>query len=210
MASTNHYWFIFPHPLLTPCMKNKLFMLLATLPIWSYGQDTLTSPTKPSAPSTYAVKNAWHISALLPSLTYERRVGPHITLVAEYGMGFILADPIQSSGISYGPDLRMNSKLVVGIRRYYDFERRVERGRSIRYNSSGYIMAKLGYHFAPADRAGEVAYKPAIGPYIQGVWGFQRTYRKHLYLNLGAGPQFSSAGISLGLDAAIGYTLPIH
>ena len=66
-------------------MKNRLCILLAALPIWCHGQDTLTAATKPAAPITYAAKNAWHISALLPSLTYERRIGPHLTLVAEYG-----------------------------------------------------------------------------------------------------------------------------
>ena len=189
-------------------MNNRLFIFLAALPAWSFGQDTVTPGMKPAVSITNTAKNAWHISALLPSLTYERQIGPQVTLVGEYGLGFILANPVKAAAVSYGPDYRMNSKFLVGIRRYYDFERRVERGHSIRYNSSGYVMAKLGYHFAPSDRAGNVDYKPDIGPYIQGVWGFQRTYRKNLYLNFAGGPQFSLTGITLGLDAAIGYTLP--
>ena len=189
-------------------MNNKLVVLLITLSTSIYGQDSVAVRTEPTPPITYTAKHAWHLSALLPNLSYERRIGPQLTLVGEYGLGFILADPVRPRTISYGPDLRMNSKLVVGIRRYSGFEHRVKRGRSIRYNSSGYVMAKLGYHFAPSDRAGNVDFKPSVGPFLQGVWGFQRTYRNQLYLNLAAGPQLWFTGISLGLDVAIGYTLP--
>ena len=209
-------------------MNHKLFVLLMILSTQSYGQDTVTLGTQPVAPSTYTAKNAWHISALLPRLTYERRIGPQVTLVGEYGLGFIVADPVKAkrygsagsswagsgwagsgwADASYGPDLRLNSKVSVGIRRYADFERRVKQGRSIRYNSSGYLMLKVGYHFAPFDGKGNVTFKPGIGPFIQGVWGFQRTYRKNLYLNLAAGPQLWYPGLSFGVDVGIGYTLP--
>lgn len=189
-------------------MTNKLLFFLAILPTWGHGQDTVALGTIPTRPITYTAKNAWHVSALLPSLTYERRIGPQVTLVGEYGLGFLLADPVKTGTGLYGPDFRMNSRIIAGIRRYYDFEYRTKRARSIRYNSSGYVMAKLGYHFAPADRAGNVEFKPGVGPFIQGVLGFQRTYRKNLYLNLATGPQLWYLGLSFGIDAAIGYTLP--
>ena len=188
-------------------MKNRLFFVLATLTTWGYGQDTTGLATKPLSPVTYTAKNAWHISAFIPSLSYERRIGPQLTLVGEYGLGYIFANQAKSSGI-LSKELRMNSKASIGIRRYYDFERRVQQGRSIRYNSSGYVMLKLGYHFAPFDQGGDVNFNPGKGPFLQGLWGFQRTYRSNLYLNLAAGPQLWYPGISFGLDASIGYTLP--
>ncbi len=201
-------------------MKNRLFIFLATLPTWSHGQDTVAVERNLVAPLTYASKNAWHLSALVPSLTYERRIGPLVTLVGEYAWGLVLANRVKVNTTSSGgpgpsyfpdfniPDYRLTSKVSVGIRRYYDFERRVEQGRSIRYNSSGYVMLKVGYRFPPADWAGNVTFSPGLGPFLQGVWGLQRTYRKNFYINLAGGPVLWYPGISFGVDAAIGYTLP--
>ena len=69
-------------------------------------------------------------------------------------------------------------------------------------------MLKVGYRFPPADRAGNVTFSPGLGPFLQGVWGLQRTYRKNFHLNLAGGPVLLYPGISFGVDAAIGYTLP--
>lgn len=200
-------------------MKNSLLIILATWPALGYGQDSLAVGTPPVDPVTYTTKNAWHLSALYPCLTYERGIGSRVTLVGEYGLGLISAKSVRVytggngnsnplSGFESIPDFRLNTKVSVGIRRYYDFERRLERGRSIRYNSASYVMAKLGYRFAPFDQGGNVEFRPGLGPFIQGVWGFQRTYRKNLYLNLAAGPQLWFTGISFGIDVGLGYTLP--
>lgn len=101
-----------------------------------------------------------------------------------------------------------------GARYFYNLERRLQKGKSIRYNSGNYISGRVSYRFSPIlERydAGPIANPAGMG--FEGLWGFQRTYRRHFYLNLSLGVgvyptrtaalPFGGAG-----DFTIGYTFP--
>ena len=72
---------------------------------------------------------------------------------------------------------------------YYNFIRRIKKGKNTNYNSSNYIGFSFNYIGAPFINNMPVGlnvkdnYNIGMGP----VWGFQRTYRKRLHINLDLG-----------------------
>lgn len=165
------------------------------------------------APINYARKSVWRVLFLTPGVTNESRLGSRTTLVSSFvaGGGFVATGTNTTSSKSgFHSSYYVNSAVSAGVRQFYNFERRLERGKSTRYNSGNYLMVNTSYVFPPFVQRNDsriqlVAYQ---GPSIQALWGFQRTYRRNFYLNLtlGVGASLKRAGLTGGFN--IGYTFP--
>lgn len=103
--------------------------------------------------------------------------------------------------------------MSVGVRQFYNLARRLERGKSIRYNSGNYVTAKLNYVLPPITQhnVDRVFVRSIEGLYAQAMWGFQRTYRKNFYLNLEVGlglGNYYLNPVSVATYFTLGYTFP--
>ncbi len=193
-------------------MKKLILVAFLVLPLLSRGQDSIALFQDPAAPVTYARKSVWRVVFLGLGVVNESRLGSQWTLVSEARLttGINARQTTLSTGqtqqdVAYS----LNPTLAVSGRYYYNFERRLERGKSIRYNSGNYLSLRARGVLPPVVKRTA----PNLGINLTGVglealWGFQRTYRRNFYLNLALG-----AGIYRGTtggagDFTIGYTFP--
>ncbi len=190
---------------------HKLILLIGcfSLPFASLAQET--TPTPP--PTTYVVPSVWRATFLGLGIQNETRLGPKTTLAS--GLAFTSNGnvvEITPSGtanevaISYS----FSPVLYTGVRHFYNFERRLEKQKSIRYNSGNYLSARLLYVTNPIyknidNRAPLTAND---GVYGEALWGFQRTYRRNFYLHLALGVALGRNGVNGTGDFSLGYTFP--
>jgi len=171
-------------------MKN-LFLLVALLPCLSWAQEV----TVPDVPTSYLSKSVWRLEFFGPGIINESRLGRQTTFVSQFRFVMSPVRRYQIYEAPYGSSrsysaYTINPQLSLAVRQFYNFARRLDRGKSIRYNSGNYVTAKFLYNMPPVirhDRSGGL-YVPNInGVGGQILWGFQRTYRRNFYLNLELG-----------------------
>jgi hypothetical protein len=156
-------------------------------------------------PATVA-KSLFKINFLAPGLEYERGLNESMTLNINTSMGF---------EIGYNSITGLNTYLYPSLglqaRKYYNLDKRIEKGKNAAFNSGNFIALSVGGSTPSIlnneNRVNEVSY--GIGP----VWGMQRNYNSgfNLTLTLGAGYFKSSLGdksisplMGLGLGFLIG------
>lgn len=120
---------------------------------------------------------------LTPGIEYEFGVTKNATLDFRLGTGFAFVEVNNES--DYGVFLTFEWS----YRYYYNFEKRIAKGKKTSGNSGNYVA--ITTFFANGDPIlGDVElasnYLGQVGP----VWGFQRTY---------------NSGINLGLELGLGY-----
>ncbi|GAA4450131.1 hypothetical protein GCM10023189_10300 [Nibrella saemangeumensis] len=186
-------------------MKTLLALLLF-IPALTFGQDT---------PQPGVVKSVWRAAFIAPGIIHELRLGNRTTLVSEVRMTTyskvkeVKAEPNKSE---YYSSYTINPIVTVGARHFYNFERRLEKGKSIRYNSGNYLMARTRY-VLPAVAKEESDMVPignGSGFGVEALWGFQRTYRRNFYLNLAIGGGIFQGKSSGAADFTLGYTFPTN
>lgn len=184
-------------------MKTFLYLLLLT-PMVGLSQPT---------PQPVTAKSVWRAAFLEPGLIHEARLGNRTTLVSQVRMTTynlvkeVKSDTEQSKFYSSST---VNPVLSVGARHFYNFDRRLEKGKSIRANSGNYLSAQTFYRF-PAVAKTESAYVPignGSGFGAEVLWGFQRTYRRNFYLNLSLGSRIFRDKVEGAGDFTLGYTFP--
>lgn len=182
-----------------------LFLLLFLVPCLSWGQDSTNV-----APD-YLQKSVWRIEFFGPGVINESRIGRQTTVVSHLRTvgSFVYRYNTSDGYAAY----TINPQLSVAVRQFYNFARRIEQGKSIRYNSGNYVTAKLAYVLPPIiEHNTDRAYVRNIeGVTAQVMWGFQRTYRKNFYLNMEAGLGFGSYysnPITVATNFTLGYTFP--
>jgi hypothetical protein len=132
-------------------------------------------------PATVA-KSLFKINFLAPGLEYERGLNESMTLNINTSMGF---------EIGYNSITGLNTYLYPSLglqaRKYYNLDKRIEKGKNTAFNSGNFI-ALSAFGSTPSilnneNRVNEASY--GIGP----VWGMQRNYKSgfNLTLALGAG-----------------------
>ncbi len=188
-------------------MKLLLFACLL-LPALCQAQDSTTA-----APINYARKSVWRALFLSPGVTNELRLGSKTTFVSSIQIGggwYGTGSGSSSGGTNLYSSYYVNPVASVGVRHFYNFERRLERGKSIRYNSANYLMVKADYSFPSfLERIDFRSPLPTYqGPSLQALWGFQRTYRRNFYLNLALGLGVSTKRPDFAGDFSLGYTFP--
>lgn len=193
----------FPTNIQTPFAVKKLFFLFLLLPTLSHAQDSTGNFTR---------RSVWRV--LFPvGISNERRLGPRTTLVTDLQLGgYWTASGSSSTGARSGfyQSYYVNAIVVAGVRQFYNFQRRLERNKSIRYNSGNYVMARVGYSSLPFVQRNDavVQFRSPELVFGQLLWGFQRTYRRNFYLNLNLGVGASTRRVAPVIDFTLGYTFP--
>lgn len=179
---------------------NKFYLLLFLVPLWSQGQDSLTTSPSKTVPTvaadttsqqrsvlkTYLRKDVWRIDFLGPGYLNEHRLGKRTTLASQFRL--VGSFRVESYDYTYAVkkviEFSINPEVSVAVRRFYNLARRKEAGKSIRYNSGGYFAAKAGYIFSPLFKNVSVDIQ---GAGFNVLWGVQHTQPKHFYVNLELG-----------------------
>ena len=161
------------------------------LPCLSWAEEV----TNPEMPASYLSKSAWRLEFFGPGIINESRLGRQTTFVSQFRfvMGsyqrFQIYEAPYGNSRSYSA-YTINPQLSIAVRQFYNFARRLEKGKSIRYNSGNYVTAKFLYTMPPVirhDASGTLYVTDVNGVAGQILWGFQRTYARNFYLNLELG-----------------------
>ncbi len=124
------------------------------------------------------------LNVLLPGIIYEQGLSQNSTIAAEATMGFAYVESnYLDSGIGIYPIGRLQ------YRHYYNFERRLERGKNVSGNTGNYIaptVAVQGGKAVIGDLDHVSDYFGAIG----AVYGLQRTGQKGLQFRFEVGPGY--------------------
>lgn len=145
------------------------------------------------------VESQFLVNALWPGISYELAVDKNITLKfdAATSLGVISFD---NSGFDLFP------RFDVQLRSYYNFERRIEKGKTTSGNSGNYYgihsyyasdTSLLGNDFEP-DLANIIVFGPASFEtlYVGATFGMQRTYQS----GFNWGMQFGLGIINVDFD----------
>ncbi|GAB3893938.1 hypothetical protein GCM10028803_08650 [Larkinella knui] len=182
-------------------MKTALIALLL-MPLLAFGQ---------SAEQPLLVKSVWRAAFLEPGILNETRLGNRVTLVSEARVTtYTRTKEVETSPdkTTYYASSTANPDLSVGTRYFYNLDRRLEKGKSIRYNSGNYLSVKTRYKL-PAVAKNESEHVPignGSGFGVEALWGFQRTYRRNFYLNLSLGSRIFRGNVEGAGDFTLGYT----
>ncbi|PKV49857.1 hypothetical protein ATE84_1895 [Aquimarina sp. MAR_2010_214] len=122
-----------------------------------------------------------------PGIEYEVGLGKNTTIDFRLGTGFAYVS--KNGNGEYG----IFPSVEVAYRYYYNFERRIQKGKNTLKNSANYIaLSTLFTHGDPVigDIEVNIDYYAIIAP----VWGFQRTYNSNFNwgLELGLGYGFNN------------------
>ncbi|RAJ89898.1 hypothetical protein LX87_05632 [Larkinella arboricola] len=162
-------------------------------------------------PRPVLVKSVWRAAFLAPGLMNETRLGDRTTLVSQLRM----SSYTKTKEVEISPDQTkfyssstVNPDLAVGIRYFYNFDRRLEKAKSIRYNSGNYLSVQSRYRFGAVakNESEHVPIGTGSGFGVEALWGFQRTYRRNFYLNLALGSRIFRGKAEGVADFTLGYT----
>jgi len=152
-------------------------------------------------------KSVWRLRVLGLGVENETRISPRGTFYGRFHFTSSSETIPQFDGTnkvlySFYP------ALSGGVRHFYNLERRLAKGKSIRYNSGNYISGQVQYNFPAINRNGSFNNDMSNSVSIAALWGFQRTYRRGFYLNLALGVGINRNGGTPASDFTLGYTFP--
>lgn len=174
----------------------------------------LLSGTGALAQPPSVVKNAWRAAILAPGILYETRLANRFSLVSEARVtanwqSKDVHNELTDKTTIYS-SYSINPIVSVGVRHFYNFDRRLQKGKSIRSNSGNYLSVRTRYAFPAVakDESEQVPIGDGSGFGVDALWGFQRTYRRDFYLNLSAGASIFAGKATGAADFTLGYTFP--
>ena len=129
-------------------------------------------------------KNQFKIDFLAPGFTYEHGLSTSNTLMSEVG----LAASYEYSDY-FGSTFIVSPFISEEFRHYYNFERRLRKGKNISRNSANYLGFNVTHYFEPITHQQQ---NFVSSTNLNALYGFQRTYK---------------AGFNLGLQAGLGYSI---
>lgn len=187
----------------TKMKKNLIPILFLLFTVPAFSQDEETSLKKDIISADIGLLNV--------GINYERYLGGFFTLRSRLGLGF---------GFDFGQDFINGGTyhdyfftpfVIAEPRYYYNFNRRVEKGKKTSYNASNYVALTATYFFKPfvISNAPYGEYQDEFS--LIPKWGIKRTIgqRFNFEFALGAGLSFSKAEttVGYGLDLRFGYYL---
>jgi hypothetical protein len=166
---------------------NKLISTLALLSI-AFASNAQQFTAQDDASTTKSVTN---ISILSPSITHEMAIGKNQTIfIAGELNGIARYEEIGNTNPkTYNSYYGLAPKAVADFRNYYNFAKRLGKGKNINNNSGNYLALRGEYRFAPVVNKDQFpVYNSGFA--LGGVWGIQRVYSSGIYLGLSLGAGF--------------------
>ncbi|MEX0312818.1 MAG: hypothetical protein AB3N18_01470 [Allomuricauda sp.] len=139
------------------------------------------------------------INALLPGVVYEHGISDNSTVTAEATIGFAYRNSdLFDSGFGIYPIGKLQ------YRYYYNFQRRLEKGKHISRNTGNYLAPMVGIQGGKAV-IGNLDYASDFFAGVGAVYGLQRVGGKGLSFRFEAGPAyfFSESSTDFGLFLAL-------
>ncbi len=166
---------------------NKLISALILLSI-TFASDAQQFTAQDEASTTKTVTN---ISILSPAITHEMAISKNQTLfLAGELNGISHYEEIgNTSPRTFNSYYGLAPRAVVDFRNYYNFGKRLGKGKNINNNSGNYLALRAEYKFAPVVNKDQFStYNNGFA--LGGVWGIQRVYNSGIYLGLSLGAGF--------------------
>jgi hypothetical protein len=166
---------------------NKLISTLALLSI-AFTSNAQQFTAQDEATTTKSVTN---ISILSPAITHEMAVGKNQTIfLAGELNGIARYEEIGNSNPkTFNSYYGLAPRAIVDFRNYYNFGKRLGRGKNTNNNSGNYLALRGEYKFAPIVNKDQFSTFNS-GVTLGGVWGIQRVYNSGIYLGLSLGAGF--------------------
>ena len=182
-------------------MKKIIFTILfAALSQLAFSQDKETSLKKDIISADIGLFTVW--------INYERHLGGLFTLKSQLGLGFGWGQDFFSNGSYY----TFIPIAIAEPRYYYNFNRRVEKGKKTSYNASNYFALAPMYFFKPfiiSNNPYEEEYQSTAA--LIPKWGMKRTIGRRWNFEFGLGPgvSFSNAetNATYWIDLRFGYNI---
>ncbi|PRP67495.1 DUF3575 domain-containing protein [Nonlabens agnitus] len=181
-------------------MKQILFTATALLlSAFTFAQI----PDQNRSKTDFQNETIYRVNLLLtPNLEIEKDVTKDISILASAGFG-----------IGYYNSYRLSERegnfifpfqIELATRYYTNFNRRLEKGKTIENNSGNYVALSFANVFEAEND--DVRVEP--GSALIGAYGIQRTYWKHFNLNFqtGLGYDFQQEEVAGQLILKLGYT----
>ena len=166
---------------------NKLIGTLALISI-AFASNAQQFTAQDEATTTKSVTN---ISILSPAITHEMAVSKNQTIFISGDLnGIARYEEIGNTNPRtinsyYG----LAPSVTADFRNYYNFNKRLGKGKNINNNSGNYLALRSEYRFAPVINKDQFpTYNGGFA--LGGVWGIQRVYRSGIYLGLSLGAGF--------------------
>jgi uncharacterized protein YcfL len=129
-----------------------------------YSKNSIVSDT------SYLQDNFISLNFLLPGMSYERKIGKKSTLYSSISLTLSSSESrVQSNSFQFiEKRLNINPILDVNYRNYYNFEKRVNQGKSVNHNSGNYVGFAVNYIFNPINQPDKPRHNElSAGP----IWG---------------------------------------
>ncbi len=166
---------------------NKLISTLALISI-AFTSNAQQFTAQDEASTTKTVTN---ISILSPAITHEMAIGRNQTIFIAGELNLIsrFEEIGNSNPKTYNSYYGLAPQAAVDFRNYYNFGKRLGKGKNINNNSGNYIALRGEYKFAPVVNKEQFP-THNNGLALGGVWGIQRVYNSGIYLGLSLGAGF--------------------
>ncbi len=171
------------------------YCILSIFSAWSQQKET-------NSGNTFALVNLerhqFKFNFLSPGFTYEFAIAKNVTASTSLGLG---AATYQEG---YALGLAMNNR----ARYYYNFNRRIDKGKNVSGNSGNYISGAQAIFFSQLRLATNIEGPKDFNVGFYGlVHGIQRTYPKgfNFTAELGAG-YYQGDGVDSGYGPLINFT----
>lgn len=144
--------------------------------------------------STSLEKKMIKINVISPGFSFEKCLSKNesINFDANFSFGFAMKND-NTSNINSDIKILASPFLRSQYRYYYNLQRRVNKGKSIRNNTGSFLAVNGSYYFDPINNQDYVSNYDGFT--FGGVWGFQKTYKSNLNIssNVGFGYSFSDS-----------------
>jgi hypothetical protein len=166
---------------------NRLISTLALISI-AFASNAQQFTAQDEASTTKSVTN---ISILSPAITHEMAIGRNQTVFFAGELNLIsrFEEIGNTNPRTYNSYYGLAPKATADFRNYYNFGKRLGKGKNINNNSGNFLALRGEYRFAPVVNKEQFPnYNSGFA--LGGVWGIQRVYNSGIYLGLSLGAGF--------------------
>ena len=166
---------------------NKLNITVALISI-AFASNAQQFTAQEEASTTKSVTN---ISILSPAITHEMAIGRNQTIFLAGDLNLIsrFEEIGNTNPKTYNSYYGLAPNVTADFRNYYNFRKRLGKGKNINNNSGNYLALRGEYRFSPiVNKEQFTTYNNGFA--LGGVWGIQRVYNSGIYLGLSLGAGF--------------------